>query len=130
MPYERRPAHFIEVRLVIEDEVPVGHVAESGKRIAAKLRDLVRIEDNGYGKGAEQEREECRQQTPRPPEPELLQPDTARSLPAFEKDAGDQVAADHKEDFYTEKTTGYPPLTGMKEQDGCNRQCPQPVQTW
>jgi hypothetical protein len=40
MLQQRRPANGLEVGLVVEDEIPVGHIPERCERVVAQPRDL------------------------------------------------------------------------------------------
>ncbi len=128
MAQQRRPAQRLEVGLVLEDEVPVGHIGETGERIAAQRGDFGRQEDDGVQKRAGDEREERRKQSARAPAPEGEHVDAARAAAALGKQQrSDEVAADHEENIDAEEASPEQADISVVDEDGGHREGAQAI---
>ncbi len=67
MEQERRPAHGLEITVVVEKELPVGHEPQRRRYIGPQLRHGVAGDEGGDEGQDHDERHERRQQPPRPP---------------------------------------------------------------
>ena len=118
---QRRAPRALEVREVAEDEEPVLDVEQRGDDLAPQLVEHVGEEQDGVDRHHEEHGEERGEEAAGPPVPEPLQPDPAVLLPVGQQQARDQVAADHEEHVDAEEATRDPPLVGVVQQDGDDR---------
>src|SRR5215216_5738036 len=96
---QRRTSDGLEVRLLAEDQIPVGHVPEGSKYIAAQSRYLTGQEDHGEGQGDHEQHVERGEEPPRASQPEGLQVDATPLAPLREQERGYEVATYNEEDF-------------------------------
>src|SRR5829696_4503199 len=89
---QRRTSDGLEVRLLAEDQIPVGHVPEGSEYIAAQSRYIT-------GQGDHEQHVERGEEPPRPPQPEGLQVDATPLVPLSEQERGYEIAADNEEDL-------------------------------
>jgi hypothetical protein len=97
--HERGSAHALEVRLLRDDEEPVGDVAQRCGHIAPQRRHLVRQEHHADGDDGGEGEEERREQPSGAADVEVLEVDPVLVAPAGEQDRRDQEAADDEEDL-------------------------------
>src|SRR6266571_401964 len=88
----------LEVRLVVQDEEPVGDVGKRGEGVPAEDRDLLRMDYQREGQGADEDEIERGKDAPRPPPPEREDVDTSAIAPLGEELRGDEEATEDEED--------------------------------
>ena len=103
------PGELLEVGLVAQDQVPVGHVGHRGQRLAAERGDLSEVEERAGDHHHGDQHPDRRQQPPRAPQPERDEVDSPLLAELAEQQRGDQVAADDEEDVDPEEPAGKPP---------------------
>jgi hypothetical protein len=75
VPEKRGAPERFEVRLLVQDEVPVGRVAQRRERVAPERRDFLGVEDYREGENGKQCKEERREQASCAAHPERFQVD-------------------------------------------------------
>ncbi len=90
------------------DLVPVRHVERRGDHVAAELAEGVAFEQRCPDGECDHHREQRRQESPGPTDPELLHVDGRGPFLLRDQQQRDQVAGDDEEDLDTEVTAGQP----------------------
>ena len=128
MSQQRWATQRLEVRLVLEDEVPVGHVAKAGDGVAAQRGDLLRQEDDRVEERAADECEEGGQKPASAPAPEGDQVDAAVAAAALgQQQRGDEVAADDEEDVDADESAAEQADLSVVEENGSDGECAQAI---
>ncbi len=130
-------AELGEVRLVGEDELPVGHVEEGGQGVAPQGRQV----DGGAGGGSAQpavehheeadgdEQDDQRgQEAPGPASPEGPQPDPVGSQPFLQEQRRDEEARQDEEDVHAEEAARGPSEAEVVRDHTPHGQRPQTVE--
>src|SRR5215213_1843103 len=125
---QRRTSDGLEVRLLAEDQIPVGHVPESSEYIAAQSRYLTGQEDYGESQGDHEQHVERGEEPPRAPQPESLQVDATPLAPLREQERGYQVAANNEEDLDPEEAARDPGQLRVVKEYGDDGERAQAVQ--
>ena len=131
MEQERRPAHGLEITVVVEKELPVGHEPQRRRYIGPQLRHGVAGDEGGDEGQDHDERHERRQQPPRPPGPELAQcrPGRGRRCQKVEQEARDEEPGHYKKDVYAQVTAGQPGGVQVVHNDGGDADPAQAVES-
>ena len=119
---QRRTADVLEIREMVEDQVPVLHVRERGDHLTAELVDRVGEEQQRVQRHRGQHREQRGEQAAGAAEPESAEIDVAVLAPVGEEQGRDQVAADHEEHVDAEEPPGDPVLVAVVQQDRDHRE--------
>ena len=126
----RRPAEGVEVRLLGEDQEPVGRVGERCDDVAAEAGQLVRDDHRGVDRHRGQHREQRGQEAAGPPHPEVRPVDGFGALPLLDEQGRDEEAADDEEDLDAQEAAGDPRHVGVVEQHRQHRDGPEAVEGW
>jgi hypothetical protein len=103
----RGDQELVEVRDVVDDEVPVGEVEERGDAVVADGVELGGLgEEGGVDHHHADDEEQRGQQPPGATRPELLQVDPARVAPLDEQQTGDEESRKHEEGVDAEIAAG------------------------
>src|SRR5262249_37456206 len=118
-----------EVRLLMEDEVPVRHVSEGRDDSASELRRFVREEQDDVRARDGDHRDQSREQTARTMEVEAPEPESpAVPSPHVEEHRRDQVTAQHEEHVDAEETAAEPSEFAVVKEHGGDREGAHAVQ--
>ena len=126
---QRRTAHGLEVREVLDDVPPVRHVEHRRDGVVPELRRGVAREDQDQHRGQSQRREQSRQKPSRPSQIELPERDRGGAFDLLQQQAADQEPGQHEEDIDPEKSAGDGDHPGVVEQDRQHGDRPDPVET-
>jgi len=125
---QRRSADGFEVRLVLEDEPPVGDVGERGEEVTAEAMTLVGRQQRDEQRHRHQQRADGRQQATSSTTPEAPQLQMAGPFDVGQQDAGDEETAQHEEDVDTQETALGPRQVGVIGDHGADGQGPETVE--
>ena len=125
----RLAAEAREIRLLVEDQVPVGDVAERRDHGPAEFRCLVREEHDDVRARHRDHREQRREQPPRAVEVEAAESEPATvPPPCVEQHRRDQVTAEHEEHVDAEEPAAEPSELGVVQEHGGDREGAHTVQ--
>ncbi len=117
-------ADGLEVRLLVEYEVPVRDVSERGERLVSQPRHLSGQEQHGERQCSHQQNVQRGQEPPGTPHPERLEVYLPPPTPFRQKEGGDQVPAYNEEDLHAQKTARHPGKARVIQQHGDNGERP------
>jgi hypothetical protein len=117
-----------EVRLVLDDQVPVGRVGRGRDDRAAQPPQLGPVGDGHPRADHDQHHEQRRQQPPGPPQPEIGQRQPPGPGPLPQQQVGDQVPGQGEEHSYPQQAPGRPAQLLVEGDHRDHGQRAQPVQ--
>ena len=129
MPERRRSADGLEVRVLVEDQVPVRDVRQRRGDVGAQARHLVRDGDQREQDDARQQHEHSRQQSPCPAQPEGAQADGSPVGELAQEERCDEVPADDKEDVDAEEAARHDVEVRVVQEDCEHGDRPKAVET-
>jgi hypothetical protein len=115
---------------VVEDEPPIGEVAEYGGEIRGQERQSITGEDGGDCRDDDEHEQKCREQAPGAASPEGAQVDPTRPLDLGREDAGDEESGDDEKHVDAEEATRKPSHREVIEEHSGHGQRPQSVEGW
>jgi hypothetical protein len=119
-----------KVGRLADDVPPVAHVANGSQHISPEAWEQGPIQQRNPRHHNRKHQEKGGQEPPRPPEPEVTEPEAPYGRSLAEKQICYQVAAQGKEHTNAEQAPWCPGRIQVVRDHGKHRNGPQPVEAW
>ena len=123
-------SRLLEVALIGQHEMPVGHIGQRGEGVPPEAGQRVRLgEPGGIQRHQGDQHQEAGQQTPGPPGVERAEPERAGRRPLLEQQGRDEETREDEEDVHPQEPAAGARHPEVEEQDDGHGQGPDPVET-